>query len=303
MSGKTLIVLVGPTGVGKTDISLSMAERLGCPIVSSDSRQVYRELHIGTASPTEEQLRRVRHYMIASRSIHEAYSAGQYELDALELLDNIFSNNQFAMLVGGSMLYVDALCRGIDDLPSIDPDLRAEMQQFYRDEGIEGVRRKLRLVDEAHYHEVDLMNVKRMLHAIEVTLTAGRPFSELRTKSTKQRPFRMLRIGLERPREELYERINRRVEQMMAEGLEAEALSLLPQRGLNALDTVGYKELFAYFDGNCSLEQAVAKIQQNTRHYAKKQMTWFKRDKDCAWFHPDDEAGIFDYLERSLDLA
>lgn len=299
VSGKTLFVLLGPTGVGKTDISIRLAQTLGCTIISSDSRQIYHELNIGVARPAEEQLRQVQHHFIANLSIHDHYSAGQYELDALPIIEQQLANSGSALMVGGSMLYIDAVCKGIDAIPEVDPQLREEVQVFYKREGIDAVRRQLRLLDPKHYQEVDLKNVKRMLHAIEVSLTIGRPFSDLRTNSVKQRPFNIVKIGLNRDRQTLYERINQRVEIMMGTGLEREAEGLYSARALNALNTVGYKELFAYFDGNYTKEDAIAKIQQNTRHYAKKQLSWFNKDKDIHWFQPDDEAQIIAFVNST----
>lgn len=291
--------MVGPTGVGKTAISLKMADFLGCSIVSCDSRQMFRELKIGTAAPTDAQLRQVRHHFVGCRSMFEPYSAGQYELDAIPVIENEIAQTGNALLVGGSMLYVDAVCKGIDDLPTIDAETRQRVRQFYVDNGIEGVRRKLRLLDPKHYGEVDLRNVQRMLHALEVIEMTGQPFSDLRTNSVKQRTFDIVKIGLTRPREELYSRINRRVLQMLDDGLEQEARTLYPHKELNALNTVGYKELFNYFDGTWTHDFAIQMIQQNTRRYAKKQLSWFRRDDSIAWFSPDDEQAIVDYLQAN----
>lgn len=294
----TLFVVVGPTGVGKTDISLEMAHFLGCGIVSCDSRQMFRELPIGTAAPTATQMADVQHYFVGNRSIFEPYSAGQFELDAVPTIETEIAHTGHAMLVGGSMLYADAVCRGIDDLPTIDNETRRSVTDFYAQNGIEGVRRKLRLLDPQHYAEVDLRNVKRMLHALEVIEITGRPFSEQRTHQVKQRSFDIVKIGLTRPRPELYERINRRVWQMLDDGLENEARALYPHRQLNALNTVGYKELFNYFDGTWTRDHAIEMIQQNTRRYAKKQQSWFNRDSAIRWFHPDDTSEIMSYIAQ-----
>lgn len=294
----TLFVVVGPTGVGKTDISLEMAHFLGCGIVSCDSRQMFRELPIGTAAPTATQMADVQHYFVGNRSIFEPYSAGQFELDAVPTIEAEIAHTGHAMLVGGSMLYADAVCRGIDDLPTIDDETRRSVTDFYAQNGIEGVRRKLRLLDPQHYAEVDLRNVKRMLHALEVIEITGRPFSEQRTHQVKQRSFDIIKIGLTRPRPELYERINRRVWQMLDDGLENEARALYPHRQLNALNTVGYKELFNYFDGTWTRDHAIEMIQQNTRRYAKKQQSWFNRDSAIRWFHPDDTSEIMSYIAQ-----
>ena len=296
----TLVVVIGPTGVGKTDLCLRLATHLDCAIISCDSRQIYREMPIGTAAPTPEQLARVKHYFIATRSIQDNYNAGQYELDALKIIADELTKHATTLLTGGSMLYVDAVCRGIDNIPTTDPNVRANVHQLYEREGIDGVRRYLKLLDPQHYATVDLNNVQRMLHAIEVCLTAGCPYSALRTGRVKKRPFNILKIGLERPRSELNERINLRVLQMMADGLETEACALYPMRHLNALNTVGFKELFAYFDGFISRDEAIRQIQRNTRHYAKKQMTWFKHDMKVRWFHPDDYDGIAAYTDNFL---
>ncbi len=296
----TLFVIVGPTGVGKTDISIRLANMLGCAIFSCDSRQMFRELKIGTAAPTEKQLQEATHFFIGHKSIFETYSAGQFELDAIPAIESELKRTQNTLLVGGSMLYVDAICKGIDDIPTIDPKTRQEVLDFYAEEGIEGVRRKLKLLDPEHYREVDLMNVKRMLHALEVCEMTGRPFSDLRTQSVKKRSFSIVKIGLTRPREELYERINQRVLQMMEEGLEDEARVFYPHKALNSLNTVGYKELFNYFDGSWTKEFAINMIQQNSRRYAKKQLTWFNRDKEITWFHPESEKELVEFVQSKL---
>lgn len=293
-----LFVVVGPTGVGKTDISLKLARLLDCAVISCDSRQIFREMKIGTAAPTEAQLRQARHFFVGCRSIFEPYSAGQFELDAVPLIEAEIARAGNALLTGGSMLYADAVCKGIDDLPTIDAETRREVADFYARQGIEGVRRELRLLDPEHYAEVDLKNAKRMLHALEVMQMTGKKFSDLRTNQTKRRTFDIVKIGLNRPRAELYDRINRRVLQMLDDGLEQEARSLYAHKGLNALNTVGYKELFNYFDGVWTREHAIGMIQQNTRRYAKKQLSWFGRDKEIRWFHPDDERGIMEFAAQ-----
>lgn len=293
-----LFVLVGPTGVGKTDISLMLAKRLGCDIVSCDSRQMFREMRIGTAAPTDEQLAEVKHHFVACRSINEPYSAGQFELDAIPVIEAEIARTGSALLTGGSMLYADAICRGIDDLPTIDAETRQSVADFYEHHGIEGIRRRLRQLDPEHYAEVDLKNAKRMMHALEVMQMTGRKFSELRTNRVKERSFDIVKIGLNRPRAELYERINQRTLQMMEQGLEQEARSLYPFRQLNALNTVGYKELFNYFDGTWTRDFAIGMIQQNTRRYAKKQLSWFGRDQEIKWFHPDEEEKILKLIDN-----
>jgi tRNA dimethylallyltransferase len=292
----TLFVILGPTGVGKTDLSIEVASMLGTSVISCDSRQIYRELSIGVASPSPEQLAAVKHYFIATRSVDEHYSAGQYELDALPIIESEIAANGCAVMVGGSMLYIDAVCRGIDDIPTIDEELRRSVRRIYDEQGIEEVRRRLRLLDPQHYAEVDLRNVKRMLHALEVCYQTGQPFSKLRTGSVKRRSFDIVKIGLYCPREVLYDNIDRRVLKMIQQGLEREVRAVSDKRHLNALNTVGYKEMFAYLDGEYDLDRAIELIQRNTRHYAKKQLSWFKRYGDVQWFSPYDRQRILDML-------
>ncbi|MFC2579687.1 MAG: tRNA (adenosine(37)-N6)-dimethylallyltransferase MiaA [Bacteroidota bacterium] len=292
----TLFVILGPTGVGKTDLSIEVARMLGTSVISCDSRQIYRELSIGVASPSPEQLAAVKHYFIATRSVDEHYSAGQYELDALPIIESEIAANGCAVMVGGSMLYIDAVCRGIDDIPTIDEELRRSVRRIYDEQGIEEVRRRLRLLDPQHYAEVDLRNVKRMLHALEVCYQTGQPFSKLRTGSVKRRSFDIVKIGLDCPREVLYDNIDRRVLKMIQQGLEREVRAVSDKRHLNALNTVGYKEMFAYLDGEYDLDRAIELIQRNTRHYAKKQLSWFKRYGDVQWFSPYDRQRILDML-------
>ena len=292
----TLFVILGPTGVGKTDLSIEVASMLGTSVISCDSRQIYRELSIGVASPSPEQLAAVKHYFIATRSVDEHYSAGQYELDALPIIESEMAANGCAVMVGGSMLYIDAVCRGIDDIPTIDEELRRSVRRIYDEQGIEEVRRRLRLLDPQHYAEVDLRNVKRMLHALEVCYQTGQPFSKLRTGGVKRRSFEIVKIGLDCPREVLYDNIDRRVLKMIQQGLEREVRAVSDKRHLNALNTVGYKEMFAYLDGEYDLDRAIELIQRNTRHYAKKQLSWFKRYGDVQWFSPYDRQKILDML-------
>lgn len=292
----TLFVILGPTGVGKTDLSIEVASMLGTSVISCDSRQIYRELSIGVASPSPEQLAAVKHYFIATRSVDEHYSAGQYELDALPIIEREIAANGCAVMVGGSMLYIDAVCRGIDDIPTIDEELRRSVRRIYDEQGIEEVRRRLRLLDPQHYAEVDLRNVKRMLHALEVCYQTGQPFSKLRTGGVKRRSFDIVKIGLDCPREVLYDNIDRRVLKMIQQGLEQEVRAVSDKRHLNALNTVGYKEMFAYLNGEYDLDRAIELIQRNTRHYAKKQLSWFKRYGDVQWFSPYDRQRILDML-------
>jgi len=297
---KKLLVLLGPTGVGKTNISLQLAEHLGCPILSSDSRQFYRELKIGTAAPTEEQLNRVKHYFIGSHSIFEEYNAGQYEQDAILSLDDLFRTKEVAMLVGGSMMYIDAVCNGMDNIPTVDALTRTFWQKQYADFGLEYIQRELSRLDPKHFAQVDTQNPKRILHALEICSMTGKSYSDLRSGERKKRNFDILKIGLNRPRPELYGRINNRVDEMMAEGLLQEAELFYPHRHLNTLNTVGYKELYEYLDGNWTLDFAVSMIKQDSRRYAKRQMTWFNRDKEIHWFHPDEENKILEFVEEKI---
>ena len=296
---KTLFVLIGPTGVGKTALSLSIAEMLGCDIVSADSRQMYADLKIGTAAPTGKELARVRHHFVGQLALTDYYSAARYEEEAMKCLNNLFQTNDHALLTGGSMMYVDAVCKGIDDIPTVDEETRAFMMERYDKEGLEPLCAELRLLDPEYYRIVDLKNPKRVIHALEICHMTGRTYTSYRTQSCKERPFRIVKIGLRREREELYERINRRVDIMMEEGLLDEVKSVLPYRHLNSLNTVGYKELFMYLDGECSLNFAIEKIKQNSRIYSRKQMTWFKRDTDIHWFHPDDQDEILQFVRQN----
>ncbi|MEG2855076.1 tRNA (adenosine(37)-N6)-dimethylallyltransferase MiaA [Bacteroides sp.] len=300
MSQKTLIVLIGPTGVGKTELSLRLAEHFQTGIVSSDSRQLYADLKIGTAAPTAEQLNRVPHYLVGTLQLTDYYSAAQYEQEALAVLDTQFEQHDVMILTGGSMMYVDAICKGIDDIPSIDAETREIMLQRYESEGLENLCAELRLLDPEYYKIVDLRNHKRVIHALEICYMTGKTYTSFRTQQKKERPFRIIKIGLTRDRSELYDRINQRVDIMMQEGLLEEARSVYPYRELNSLNTVGYKELFQYLDGNWELPFAIEKIKQNSRIYSRKQMTWFKRDEEIQWFHPDQEKEILDYLQLKI---
>ncbi len=283
----TLLVLTGPTGVGKTELSLRLAEHWGCPIVSADSRQFFREIPIGTAAPTPAEQARVRHYFIGTKSVADDYNAGQYERDAIALLDTLFAQHRVVVLTGGSMMYIDAVCNGFDDIPTISEEVRAQARQDYETQGLTWLQQEVQRLDPAYWEEVDKQNPQRLLHCLEICRATGRTYSSLRQKRRAKRPFRILKIGLTRPREELYQRINLRVEQMMAQGLLEEAKSVYPFRAKNSLQTVGYRELFAYFDGQYTLEKAVEMIQQNSRHYAKRQMTWFNRDTAIHWINAD----------------
>lgn len=290
---KTLIVLLGPTGVGKTDLSIDIAKHFGSPVISCDSRQIYKEMRIGTAVPSSEQLAAVPHFFIQALSVKDYYNSWQFEVQALEKIHELFENRDVVVMSGGSMMYIDAVCKGIDDVPTISPELRTELMAVYEKEGLEHIREMLKELDPVFYGQVDLNNAKRVIHAVEVCRMAGVPYSSLRTNTTKDRGFEIIRIGLTREKEELYDRINRRVDQMLAEGWEEEARSVWSLRHLNALNTVGYKELFDYFEGKTDYEEAVRLIKRNTRRYARRQLSWFRRDADIRWFHPDEKEQIF----------
>ncbi len=291
----TLYVLLGPTAVGKTELALQIAEKLGSPILNCDSRQIYRGMEIGTAAPTAEQ-QRVKHYFVGTHTIGSYYSAAQYEQDVLSLMERLKSSHQSLLLTGGSMMYLDAVCNGIDDIPTVDAEVRETLRERLMNGGIDEMRNELRLLDPEYYYSADTRNPKRVVHALEVCYTTGRPYSSFLTKERKQRPFHIVKIGLKRERQELFERINSRVDAMMDAGLLDEARRLYPFRHENALNTVGYKELFRYLDGEWELPFAVEKIKKNTRDYAKKQMTWFAHDNEIQWFHPDQKEKIFQII-------
>ncbi len=284
MKNKYLIVIAGPTASGKTRAGIELAQRFGSEIISADSRQIYREMRIGTAVPSDEQLRAVRHHFIHSISIKERYNASRYESDVLSMLEDLFRKYDRIFLVGGSGLYIDAVCQGIDDFPETDTSLREELENLFRNEGIEGLRNQLKLLDPVSYSRIDLKNHKRIQKALEITITTGKPYSSFLTGEKKERYFKIIYIGLYMKREKLYKNINERVLNMMENGLEAEARNLFPLRTFNALNTVGYKELFGFFEGSKSREEAIAEIQANTRKYARKQLTWFRKNKDYNWF-------------------
>lgn len=296
----TLIVLIGPTGVGKTELSLSIAEHFGTCIISSDSRQLYADLKIGTAAPTPEQLARVEHHFVGTLKLTDYYSAAQYETEVMEKLNQIFLEKEVVVLTGGSMMYVDAICKGIDDIPTVDKETRELMLQKYEKEGLEHLCTELKLLDPEYYQIVDLKNHKRVIHALEICYMTGKTYTSFRTQKSKERPFRIIKIGLTRDREELYERINRRVDEMMNDGLLEEAKKVYPFKDLNSLNTVGYKEIFQYLNGEWSLDFAIEKIKQNSRIYSRKQMTWFKRDTDIKWFHPDQKTEIMNHINHLL---
>lgn len=299
MNIKRLLVIVGPTGCGKTDLSIRLAQHYGAPILSTDSRQFYRGMAIGTAQPTTDQLQTAEHHFIASYDITDDLSCGQYEVLALKRLQELFAHHEQVIAVGGSGLYVRALCEGMDDLPHADETLRAELTERLRRDGVAALAEELRELDPVYYETVDRCNPSRVLRGMEVCLQTGRPFSEFRTGIKKERNFQIVKVGLTLPREELYARIDRRVDAMMAAGLEAEARTLYPHRALNSLQTVGYRELFDYFDGRTTREEAIELIKRNSRRYAKRQMTWFRRDPEIRWFAPDEDELII----RHLDLV
>ena len=299
---KNLLVIIGPTGVGKTELSLRIAENFGTEIVSADSRQLYANLKIGTAAPTPEELQRVPHHFIGTLQLTDYYSAAQYEEDALKLLDRLFQTKDVVILTGGSMMYVDAVCKGIDDIPTVDEETRKTLLERNEKEGLEQLCAELKLLDPDYYKIVDLKNHKRVIHALEICYMTGKTYTSFRTQEKKTRPFRMIKIGLTRDREELYARINQRVDIMMEQGLLDEVKQVYPYRQLNSLNTVGYKELFNYLDGEWELPFAIDKIKQNSRIYSRKQMTWFKRDEEIRWFHPNQEEDILTYIKQKIQL-
>lgn len=295
---KTLVVLLGPTGVGKTALSIDLARALRTEIVSADSRQIYRDLPIGTAAPTEIERGQVPHHLVATHHLEETYSASRFEQDALGIIERMHQSSDYALASGGSMMYIDALCRGIDEMPDVCPEARSAVWQRYEREGLQHILEELKELDPLYYDRVDRRNYKRVLHGYEMCLSTGQAFSSFLRQELRERPFGIIKIGLQREREELYDRINSRVEEMMHQGLLAEAERVYPFRRLNALNTVGYKELFAYMDGAISLDEAVRQIQRNTRIYARKQMTWWRRDTEIAWFHPDEIEAILAYIHK-----
>ncbi len=296
MSTKTLIVVVGATGSGKTDLSLRLATHFAAPILSTDSRQVYRGIPIGTAQPTAEQLATVEHHFIASHDLTDNFSCGEYEVQALARLEALFAKHDFVVAVGGSGLYIQALCEGMDDLPHADEELRRQLNDRLESEGIESLLAELQSLDPEYYEQVDRQNPSRVLRAVEVCLQTGKPYSSLRTGERRKRDFRIVKVGIEWERENLYDRINRRVDMMIDEGLEPEARKVYPLRHLNSLQTVGYREMFEYFDGSISREDAIELIKRNSRRYAKRQMTWFRRDTEIRWFSPHNFDGMVEYI-------
>ena len=294
----TLIVITGPTAVGKTALTIDIARRYGIPVINADSRQIYREMPIGTAAPTDEQLEAARHYFVGNKSIGDYYNASMYEQEVLALLATLFKTSPIQLLSGGSMMYIDAVCNGIDDIPTIRPDIRQQMKRRYEEEGIEALCQDLKRLDPAHYEIVDRQNYRRVIHALEICYQTGRTYTSFRKQARKERPFRIVKIGLNRQRDILYNRINARVDDMMATGLLQEAQALYGQRHLNALNTVGYKEMFNYMDGQWTLQEAVERMKGNTRRYARKQLTWYKRDEDMTWFDADNKEEILKYIAQ-----
>lgn len=292
MAEKTLVVVTGPTGVGKTAVAIRLARDLGTEIVSADSRQIFRDIPIGTAAPTAEEQAEMKHHFVGILGLEDYYSAAQFEADVLALLPALFEKSDYVVMCGGSMMYVDAVCKGIDELPTISDTVRRDVAERLECDGADAMREELRRLDPVYYNQVDLNNMKRVAHAVEICLEAGRPYSELRTNSVKERPFRIVKIGLNLPREQLFDRINRRVLKMVDEGLVDEVRRVYPLRRLNSLNTVGYKELFAWLDGTMDYDTAVARIQKNTRVYAKKQLTWYAKDPDIRWMEPTDYEAI-----------
>lgn len=300
-SKPTLIVLIGPTGIGKTDLSLNIAEHYNTEIISADSRQLYADLKIGTAAPTPEQLARVKHHFVGTLQLTDYYSAAQYEAEVMKKLDELFKRHNVIVLTGGSMMYVDAVCKGIDDIPTVDEKTRKTLMQHYENVGLERLCAELKILDPEYYDIVDKKNPKRVIHALEICYMTGQTYTSFRTSQTKERPFNIIKVGLRREREELYERINKRVDIMMEDGLLEEAKSVYQYKDLNSLNTVGYKEMFKYLDGEWELPFAIEKIKQNSRIYSRKQVTWFKRDTDITWFHPDDTDNIMSFIEERLN--
>ena len=298
MKNKTLIVITGPTGVGKTEATLRIAEHFNVPVINADSRQIFSEIPIGTAAPTAEQQLRVQHYFVGNHHLEDYYSASLYEQDVLNIINS--QHTPISLLSGGSMMYIDAVCNGIDDIPTILPEIREEMMRRLETEGLEQMCNLLRELDPEHWNIVDRNNPRRVIHALEICIQTGKTYTSFRSNTIKERPFNIIKIGLNRDRDELYNRINQRVLDMIEEGMIEEALQVYPKRTLNSLNTVGYKELFEYLDGLTTLDEAIFKIQSNTRRYARKQLTWYKKDTAFQWFNPDNIEEILNYIHTMI---
>lgn len=294
---KTLIVITGPTGVGKTKLCLNLAERFDTPIINADSRQMFQEIPIGTAAPTDEEQQRVKHYFVGNLRLDDYYNASMFELDVMKLLNELFKEKEIILMSGGSMMYIDAVCNGIDDIPNVNKEVREAVMKDYQVKGLDALNAELEQLDPEYFAIVDRKNHKRVVHAVEICRSTGKTYTSFRTSKKKERPFRIIKIGLTREREELYERIDRRVEQMIDQGLVEEARSVYPKRSLNSLNTVGYKELFEHFDGKTTLDEAIFKIKCNTHKYCRKQLTWFKRDPMMRWFSPENIEEIINYIK------
>ncbi|WP_320111748.1 tRNA (adenosine(37)-N6)-dimethylallyltransferase MiaA [Draconibacterium orientale] len=297
---KTLVIITGPTGIGKTEVSIKVARHFNAEIVSADSRQIFKELNIGTAVPSQEELAAIPHHFIQSHSVEENYNASRYETEALELIDKLFQQRDVLLLVGGSMLYIDAICKGIDSMPDADPEVRAALKKQLEEEGLESLRLQLKTLDPEYYKKVDLKNPNRIIHALEISIQTGKPYSSFRSDTPKKRPFQIIKIALNCDRQVLHNRINLRVDKMMEAGLETEARSVYHKKQLNSLNTVGYQELFAYFNGEISREKAIELIKRNSRRYARKQITWFRRDEAVKWFEPTNTEEIIEWIDTQI---
>jgi tRNA dimethylallyltransferase len=298
---KHLIIITGPTAIGKTRVAIETAIFFNTEIVSADSRQIYRELNIGTAVPSKAELNSIKHHFVHSHSIQDTYNASRFETEAMELLEDLFKKYDVVVLTGGSMLYIDAICKGIDTMPDVDPELRQNLKNSLKENGIESLRVQLKKLDPDYYRQVDLKNPARIVHALEICLMTGRPYSSFRTSPNKERPFSILKIGLNCNRAELHHRINQRVDKMVEAGLEEEARSVYPLKHLNSLNTVGYRELFAHFNGEITKEKAIELIKRNSRRYARKQLTWFRKDAEMNWFTPQDSAKIIKFIQNKIE--
>jgi tRNA dimethylallyltransferase len=298
---KTLVIILGPTAVGKTALSIQVARHLKTEIISADSRQIYKELQIGTALPCSQELHTVKHHLIQTHSIHQYYNASQFEIEALEIIQDLFLKKDTIVMTGGSMLYLDVVCNGIDDLPEIDQDIRSEITLRFEKEGIDPLRRELKIIDPEYYQVCDLKNHKRIMHALEIYFMTGKKYSSYRINTKKERDFEILKIGLNTERGALHERINKRVDQMIIDGLVDEAWTVYPYKNLNSLNTVGYRELFEYFDNKISLETAIELIKRNSRRYARRQLTWFKKDTEINWFDTDDLSDVIPFVDSRIN--